>query len=68
MIKPKLIHYHFKLGKVESVVKVRRDSMSGPFKAGMDSKNYSIRTPYVLPTLPGYISNQVGTSVNKHSV
>ena len=34
--KPKLIHYHFKLGKVESVVKVRRDSMSGPFKAGMD--------------------------------
>ena len=36
MIKPKLIHYHFKLGKVESVVKVRRDSMSGPFKAGMD--------------------------------
>ena len=22
-------------------------------------------TPYVLPTLPGYITNQVGTSVNK---
>ena len=21
--------------------------------------------PYVLPTLPGYITNQVGTSVNK---
>ena len=23
--------------------------------------------PYVLPTLPGYITNQVGTSVNKVS-
>ena len=22
-------------------------------------------TPYVLPTLPGYITNQVGTSINK---
>ena len=36
MIKPKLIHYHFKLGKVESVVKAKHGRTAGPFKAGMD--------------------------------
>ena len=36
LVKHKLIHNNFQLGKVESVVKVKQGSMSGPFKAGMD--------------------------------
>ena len=36
LVKHKLIHNNFQLGKVEYVVKEKHGSMSGPFNTGMD--------------------------------